>query len=52
MVDTKPLSFGEEVRYSAEITPEEEGLYTIYAYLFDSGRRIGRKVDYVYVREA
>lgn len=50
-VETKPLNAGEEIRYSAEIMPEEEGLYTIYAYLYDGVRRIGRQVEHVYVRQ-
>jgi hypothetical protein len=52
IVETKALSAGEEATYSAEITPDEDGLYTIYAYLYDGVRRIGREVEYVYVREA
>jgi hypothetical protein len=52
IVQTKELSPGEEATYSAEITPDEDGLYTIYAYLYDGVRRIGREVEYVYVREA
>lgn len=52
IVETKELGVGEEATYSAEITPEEEGLYTIYAYLYDGVRRIGREVENVYVREA
>lgn len=52
IVETKTLDPGEEATYSAEITPEEDGLYTIYAYLYDGVRRIGREVEYVYVREA
>jgi hypothetical protein len=50
-VETKQLEAGEEVRYTAEITPEEEGLYTVYAYLYDGVRRIGREKEYVYVQE-
>jgi hypothetical protein len=50
-VETKQLSAGEEARYSAGITPEEEGLYTLYAYLYDGVRRIGREVETVYVRQ-
>ena len=52
IVETKALDMGEEATYSAEITPDEDGLYTIYAYLYDGVRRIGREVEYVYVREA
>lgn len=48
-VETKALSVGEEARYSAEITPEEKGSYTIYAYLYEDGRRLDRQTEYVYV---
>jgi len=50
-IETKELAAGEQARYAAEITPEEEGLYTLYVYLYDGVRRIGREVEYVYVRE-
>jgi len=49
-VETKSLSPDEEVTYSAEITPEEKGMHTIYAYLYDDGRRIARETEYVYAR--
>jgi hypothetical protein len=49
-VETKALSPDEEVTYSAEITPEQEGMYTIYAYLYDGGKRIARETDSVYAR--
>lgn len=52
IIETKELGAGEEATYSAEVTPEEKGLYTIYAYLYDGIRRIGREVEYVHVREA
>lgn len=49
-VRTKTLSANEEASYSAEFTPEESGLYIIYAYLYDSdGKRIDREIDKVYV---
>jgi hypothetical protein len=48
-IETKALSAGEEARYAAEVTPEEKGAYTIYAYLYKDGKRIGRKLEYVYV---
>lgn len=50
-VETKELSAGEETSYSAEITPKEEGLYTIHAYLYDDTRRIGHKTDIVSVEK-
>lgn len=52
VIETKPLSPGELAAYSAEIVAAEEGLYTLYAYLYEGVRRIGRKVEYVYVQEA
>lgn len=48
-VDVKPLVKGETVRYTIEFTPAEEGLYTVYAYLYDDMRRVGRETDTVYV---
>ncbi len=51
-IDTKALAPGETVRYTAEFSPEEEGLYTIYAYLYAGSRRIGREIEHVSVREA
>lgn len=49
-VRTKTLSANEEARYAAEFTPEESGLYTVYAYLYDSnGKRIDREIDKVFV---
>jgi hypothetical protein len=51
-VETQALSANEQARYSAEITPEEEGMYTIYAYLYDGAKRIGHELEQVYVREA
>lgn len=51
-IETKPLEAGEEAVYAAEFLPEDEGMYTIYAYLFDGVRRIGRQTENVYVREA
>jgi hypothetical protein len=49
-VETKALAPDEEVTYSAEITPEQEGMYTIYAYLYDTGKRIARETESVYAR--
>ena len=49
-IETPELSAGEEISYWAELTPEEEGLYTIYAYLYDQSRRIGYRVEHVFVK--
>ena len=48
-IETKALESGEEARYAAEITPEERGSYTIYAYLYQDGRRLDRETEHVYV---
>lgn len=46
-VATEPLAPGETTRYTAEFTPEEEGIYVLHAYLFDDLQRIGHAVEYV-----
>ncbi len=48
-VETKALDVGETARYSAEIVVSEAGAYTIYAYLYDGARRIGRRTEHIYV---
>ncbi|MFW6117358.1 MAG: hypothetical protein ACOC6G_02085 [Thermoproteota archaeon] len=48
-IETKELEPGEEARYSAEITPKEEGFYTVHAYLYDEARRIGHQTDTISV---
>jgi hypothetical protein len=50
-MDMKELSVGEEARYSAEFTPMETGYYTIYAYLYHEGRRIGCKTESIYAQK-
>jgi len=49
-IETKELEVGEEVRYSAEFTPEETGIHEIYAYLYDGTTLLGRKNDTIYVQ--
>ena len=51
-VEPKDLVTGEEVRYAVEITPRQEGMYTLYAYLYDRARRIGHELEHVRVRKA
>jgi hypothetical protein len=51
-VDTKRLDASEEAVYAAEFLPKDAGMFTIYAYLFDGVRRIGRRTEHVYVRKA
>jgi len=50
-MNIKELSVGEEARYSAAFTPKETGYYTIYAYLFHEGRRIGCKTESIYAQK-
>jgi hypothetical protein len=50
-VETQALSTDEQARYSAEFTPEEEGMYTVYAYLYDGAKRIGHELEQVYVED-
>ena len=50
-IDIKDLPVGEEARYSAEFTPKETGFYTIYAYLKDGWRTIGRKTECIYAQK-
>jgi hypothetical protein len=44
------LPVGEEARYTVEFTPQETGVYTIYAYLYDGWKRIGYKTEDIYAR--
>jgi hypothetical protein len=49
-VHTGLLVPGEEARYAAEVSLEEDGPYILYAYLYDGSRRLERRVEHVYVR--
>jgi len=51
-IDVKKLTPGGQITYTNEITPKEEGLYTIYSYLYDGIYRIGQKNDAVYVKNS
>ncbi len=48
-IETKALTAGETARYGAEIMVEKRGAYTIYAYLYDDFKRIGRRTEHIYV---
>ena len=50
-MNIEELSVGEEACYSAEFTPQETGYYTIYAYLYHEGRRIGCKTESIYAQK-
>jgi len=48
-IKTRKLSKGEEASYKAKIKPKEEGLYTVYANLYDDHGRIDRDYDISWV---
>jgi len=48
-VEPKDLAAGEEVRYAVEITPTQEGMYTLYAYLYDGAKRMGHELEQIFV---
>ena len=50
-IETKALGPGEEARYVAEVEAEEVGRYTVYAYLYDGSKRIGRRVETMLVED-
>jgi hypothetical protein len=41
------LAPGEVVRHTFEVTPREEGIYALHAYLYDGPRRIGHRREYL-----
>jgi hypothetical protein len=43
------IAAGEELKPAFEVVPEEEGSYTVYAYLYDGYERIGHESDQIYV---
>jgi hypothetical protein len=52
-IKTKKLSRGEEVSYTAKITPKEEGYYTVYANLYDNKQMcIDRDSDTIWVERS
>jgi hypothetical protein len=50
-IETKELKDGEEASYSTEITPEEKGLYSVHAFLYNNGKRIGHEKAAIYVKD-
>ena len=48
---TKQFDAGEIGKYSAEITPEDEGVYEIHAYLYDGDKRVDHKTDTIFVKK-
>jgi hypothetical protein len=45
----KDLQADEEARYAVEFMPEQEGMYTLYAYFYDGVKRIGHDLEKVRV---
>lgn len=43
------LSAQEEVQPTVKLTPEEEGIYVVHAYLYDGSRRIGHEIEHLSV---
>lgn len=48
-IELGEISPGKEVTTAFEVIPEEEGSYTVYAYLYDGYKRIGHESEEVYV---
>jgi len=48
---TKMLESGEEVKYSVEISPKEEGIHEVFVYLFDGTRLVGKDSDAIWVEK-
>jgi hypothetical protein len=51
-IDIDHMDAGEVRTITSSFTPEEEGLYSIYAYLFDEKRRVDRKIEQLRITES
>lgn len=51
-VDVDPMDDGEIRTVTSQFTPDEAGLYSVYAYLFDGDRRLDRKIEQIRVLAA
>ena len=51
-IDIPPMDKGEYKTITTQFVPEQEGLYSIYAYLFDGNRRVDRKIEQIRVLES
>jgi hypothetical protein len=51
-VQPKDLLEKERARYTVEFVPEQDGMYTVYAYLYDGAKRVGHELEQVYVEES
>jgi len=50
-IDITDLAVGDKTPYKVEVTPQEEGLYTIYAYLFDGSKQIDSMTETIYAQK-
>jgi hypothetical protein len=50
-IETKALAPGEKTKYTTEITPKEEGYYTIHGYLYDDNQRIDHEKEVLWVQQ-
>ncbi len=50
-IDITDLPVGEKTQYKVEVIPQEEGLYTIYAYLFDGQKQIDSMTETIYAQK-
>jgi len=48
-IDIDPMETGEYKKITTKFVPDKEGLYSIYAYLFDGNRRVDRKINQIRV---
>ena len=51
-IDVEPMDAGEVRTVTSVFTPDDEGLYSIYAYLFDGNRRLDRMIEQLRVVES
>jgi hypothetical protein len=47
----KKLEPSEEIRYSVEISPKEDGVHEVFVYLFDGTRLVGKDSDAIWVNK-
>jgi hypothetical protein len=48
-LDVDPMDAGEVKKIKTEFTPDEKGLYSVYAYLYKENRRLDRKIEHIRV---
>jgi hypothetical protein len=41
------LETDQQIRRTVEMTPDEEGLYVLHAYLYDGPERIGHEIEHL-----